>query len=286
MIMYPRYKLNREHRSATFIVIQSTQYSVQQVGMGSNTPYKLSYCKVDRASQAENVELQTIPDYLSAYHKSQPEKEAVVFVFTNGSREAVTFKDLYENSVHVAKCLVKLGVKKTEFVAVSMRHCSEWLYAVFGAVLAGARPVSLSFTYTDGSDVVAMMKKLQTCSLFVLDPGEEEENWAVFRKLVEDYDKTGSVKSKKMPYLRYLICHDRPKDNNDILTLRTMMSWEMPDVDLPKAAPDDIFALFQTSGSTGVPKAVAHTHHSFIVAAQYFTDSIMPRADEIHFNDR
>ena len=58
----------------------------------------------------------------------------------------------------------------------------------------------MSFTNTDGSDVVAMMQKLETCSLLFLDPGAEEENWSVFKKLIKGHDLKGSVQSGKMPY--------------------------------------------------------------------------------------
>ena len=251
----------------------------------SEQTYTLSYFKGERDKEMDDSNLKTVPDYLRNYHETQPEKEAIVFAFTNGSREAVTFKELYTNSLQVAKCLITLGVKKSEFIAVSMRNSSKWLYAAFGAVMAGARPISMSFTYTDGSDVVAMMQKLETCSLLFLDPGAEEENWNVFKKLVQGHEKNGSVTSEKMPYLRYLICHDRPKETEAVLTLQEIMDWDTPEVTLPKIFPDDIFTLFQTSGSTGLPKAIAHTHKSFIAAAQHWT-RVIGGVDEIHFNDR
>ena len=229
--------------------------------------------------------LKTVPDYLRHHHDTQPEKEAVVFSFTDGSREAVTFRELYVNSLHVAKCLVKIGVRNSEFIAISMRNSSKWLYATFGAVLAGARPVSISFTYTDGSDVVAMMQKLQTCSLLFLDPGAEEENWFVFKKLIQEHKKNGDVRSEMMPYLRYLICHHRPKDSDEVLDLQEIMSWETPEVTLPEIDAVDICALFQSSGSTGVPKVIAHTHKSFIAGAHLWTNVIGSK-NKIHFNDR
>ena len=229
--------------------------------------------------------LKTVPDYLRHHHDTQPEKEAVVFSFTDGSREVVTFRELYVNSLHVAKCLIMIGVRNSEFVAISMRNSSKWLYATFGAVLAGARPVSISFTYTDGSDVIAMMQKLQTCSPLFLDPGAEEENWNVFKKLIQEHKKNGNVRSEMMPYLRHLICHHPPKDSDEVLDLQEIMSWETPELSLPEIDVDDICALFQTSGSTGVPKVIAHTHKSFIAVAHLWTNVIGSK-DKIHFNDR
>ena len=246
----------------------------------------LSYAKSEETARMLNSDLRTVPDYLYFHSKNKPNQEAIVFACTDGSRESVTFQNLYEKSIDVAKRLIKLGVRKSEVVAVSMRTSSKWMYTFLGAVLAGARPIALSFTYSDGSDVIAMMEKLQTCSLIVLDPGAEEENWNIFKKVVEYYDSTGKVKSKKMPYLRYLICHARPKYDFDVLTLEELLTWEITETLLPNILPEDIFALFQTSGSTGAPKAVAHTNKSFINVVRTFSEAQLYRTDEILFNNR
>ena len=246
----------------------------------------ISYVKTEKTGEDFKSNLRTIPEVLHFHSKTKPSKEAIIFAYTDGSRESVNFKDLYENSMNIANRLVKLGVQKSEIVAISMRTCSQWMYTFFGAVLAGARPVPLSFTYTDGNDVIAMMKKLQTCSLIVLDPGAEEENWNIFRNIVEYYDNSGSVKSKNMPYLRYLICHDRPKNNYNVLTLQECLTWGITETSLPNICPEDIFAFFQTSGSTGVPKVVAHTHKSFIRVARTFSEVQGHRNDDIVFCDR
>ena len=230
--------------------------------------------------------LATIPEYLYYRFQNQPDKEAIIFAHTDGTRTVVTFRQLYENANALAKSFLKLGVKESEFIAISLQSCPEWLYATFGAILAGARPISLAFTYTDGSDVIGMMKKLETCSAFILDPRSDENNWNVFQKLISCFDTKGHVQSKSMPYLKFLICRERPKNNDDMLTIEDMMSWENKDVKLPQVDPDDIATLFQTSGSTGFPKACAHTHRSVIASAVSFADLLPASENDIMFNDR
>ena len=38
------------------------------------------------------------------------------------------FRQLYENAIILAKSFLRLGVKKSEFIAISLQSCPEWLY--------------------------------------------------------------------------------------------------------------------------------------------------------------
>lgn len=227
----------------------------------------------------------TIPDYLYSHFKNQPDREAFVFTSANGQRIAITFRELYVNASILAKSFLTLGVKKSEVIAVSLKNSPEWLYSTYGAMMAGVQPISLSFTYTDGSDVICMMKKLQKCSAIILDPKSDKDTWNIFQKLISFLDKAGHVKSDLMPYLNFLVCRQSPEDK-DLLTISEMLTWENRDVVLPHIDTEDTAALFQTSGSTGVPKAIVHTHRSLVAGISGFTEATHITDDVICFNDR
>ena len=250
--------------------------------------YSISYYKKDRKKHLVDKTLTTVAACIRLNAEKHPDRDAVVFVSSGRKRHPVSFKTLYDKSIDMAKRFIALGVKRGEFVAISMRTCPDWLYAFFGAMYAGAVPVNLAFTYTDGSDVVALMEKIKTCSVIVLDPGMEDENWQIFRKLVDAIDKSGNVKSERMPYLRYLVCHNRPSsdDCDKVLTLSDMSAWTIVDTELPEIDPEDTFTLFQTSGSTGIPKVVVHRHCSFVLAALSWVDAIWMESDSVYINDR
>ena len=232
-----------------------------------------------------NTKLDTIPDCLYYRYIHEPSREVIVFVSTNGSREAISFGELYEKANNFAKSYISLGVKKGEVVAVCLRSCPEWLYVTFGAIMAGAIPIGLSFTYADGSDVVAMMEKLQTCSTIIMDPAIDKENWNIFTKLISNLDDDGHVASNLMTYLRYVICRSEPEESYKTLTVEEMMTWNNPGISLPSLQSDDIAVLFQTSGSTGFPKACAHTHKSFTSSIRNISESFVHKAT-IMYNDR
>ena len=248
--------------------------------------YTTSYYKKDRKKCIVDKNLRTIADCVKWNSETISDRDAVVFVSGDRKRIAVTFKSLYENARKFAERLVKLGVKPAEYVAISMRTCPEWLYVFFGAMFAGAIPVSLSFTYTDGSDVIALMEKIRSCCTMILDPGVDDENWKIFRQLVNTFDKEGNVQSDRLPYLRYLMCHHGTRIPDDVLSLTDVMSWDTVQVDLPRIDPEDTFTLFQTSGSTGIPKAVLHRHSSFVLAASSWVDALWLEPNSIFMNDR
>ncbi|WAR14338.1 hypothetical protein MAR_004443 [Mya arenaria] len=70
--------------------------------------------------------------------------------------------------------------------------------------------MGLAFMYTDGSDLIHIIKKLETCSLLVLDPGASGENWDIVRRLFDSHSKTGTASSTKMSSVRFLLGHRFP----------------------------------------------------------------------------
>lgn len=212
----------------------------------------------------------TIPDCLRKFADSIGDKEAVVFVNDDFSREPITWCELYTKSRAAARALVALGVKQKEVVALNVRNCPHWLFATFGAMMAGAIPVSISFTYKNGSDLVAVMERLAKCCLLVMDPGVDCANWNVVKELVDIQNENGDVSSAHMPYLRYLLSHERgdTTEMSGVLHLDTLLANDFTDTELPSISENDIAFLFQTSGSTGIPKLVAHSHRGICLTQQ------------------
>lgn len=244
-----------------------------------------SYIKIE--SYSKTREYQTILECLRHHASTKPEEEAFVFASTEGNRQNVTWSELYSKSQIVAKSYLYYGLKKQEIVAVNVQSCPEWLYATFGAVMAHAIPVSIAFTYTDGSDLVALMKRLQKCSFIVMDAGLDNINWNIIRKLLDECNTNGEVKSQKMPFLRYMFGFAFSEEiySTHVKRFMDLLGEEHPEIILPEIMSDDILCLFQTSGSTGVPKLVAYTHDMVLeVADEEIMESLDPKY--IFFNDR
>ncbi|WAR13791.1 hypothetical protein MAR_003896, partial [Mya arenaria] len=154
-----------------------------------------SYIHLERTVHDDGIK--TVGACLAKNAAELGEGDALVFVTPGAQyeRNVVTWRQLHENSFNVTRALLKLGLRKGECVAIDLRSCPEWVYLTFGCMVAGLRPACLSFTYTDGSDVVATMERLQTCALLVMDPGENGEKWDVLEQLFDSHSNDASAKS-------------------------------------------------------------------------------------------
>ncbi|KAL4220914.1 hypothetical protein ACF0H5_019180 [Mactra antiquata] len=218
-------------------------------------------------------------------------REAIVFASYKGGREVVTWIDLWEKSAALAKSLVKLGIKRGDFVALNLRSCPQWIYAAFGTMISGACLASVSFTYEDGSDLVATMNKMKKCNVLVMDPGENGQNWNIVKSLLDKIEDNGAVRSSRMPYLKYLFGYEKEeaKYMEGVKNMEYLINDDTgKGVCLPNITENDLAVLFQTSGSTGVPKLVALTHRHILFSREVNSGPVTEILDptNIPFNDR
>ncbi|KAL4227327.1 Acyl-CoA synthetase member 2 mitochondrial [Mactra antiquata] len=229
-------------------------------------PYTQSYIKRTE-SDFTSITKKNLIQFLEENKQRQPDDEAFVFVQTNGDPVRINWLNLWERCLSTAKGLSLLGVRAGAIVAINLRCCAEWLYATFGAMMLGAIPVSVSFTYTDGSDLIELMKKMGKCSVLIMDPGLENVNWNIINKLLDKYDNNGEVSSTQLPTLRVLIGHAFDASMKDVKKFEDLLTISTDDFKIHDIKPDDIALMMQTSGSTGSPKFVVHAHSTFTALA-------------------
>ena len=130
-----------------------------------------------------------------------------------------------------------------------MFNCLEWLPIYFGILKTGAVAVPLNYRY-DAKEIKYCLEKAD-CSMLVFGPefvGRVEE-------IVDDIPDVEHL---------FYVGEDCPSFADSAEELIKYCSKEKPNVPLTL---DDNAAIYYSSGTTGFPKAILHTHRSLEHAA-------------------
>lgn len=189
------------------------------------------------------------------------DREALVF---EGRRW--TFAEWLAESNRVAKGLIAYGVQPGDRVALWMTNRPEWLFAMFAIAKVGACIVPLNTRYrTD--DVSYTVQQSRSSLLISLDQSGPVDYLGMLSDAMPDIG-TGTESALTVdafPELRRLVfLGDRTLPNTSSWDAMLEAGQEISDDALAARAaaanPDELMVIAYTSGTTGHPKGVMHTH--------------------------
>ncbi len=202
-----------------------------------------------------------------------PERLALSF-----GDQTLTFRELGEQVDGLARGLRGLGVGPGDKVAIILPNCPEFVYAFFAPAALGAVIVPLNPVYRQ-KEIQHILSDSEA-SVVIADPqpmgndvqGILDAVWPSLPRLQHVV-----MRGKAGPgYLNLADLHGDTDDGRrrtaDHRSIPLMSGGRPPSVDgrVPlspeRVSPDDLCALVYTSGTTGVPKAVMHSHRSMIAA--------------------
>lgn len=163
-------------------------------------------------------------------------------------RRDMTWRVFDEKANRFANLLIKRGIKKGDKVAILLMNCLEWLPIYFGILKAGAIAVPLNFRYT--AEEIRYCLNLSDTVALVFGP----EFIGRIETIYHDIPKV---------IMLFFAGENRPSfaENYDRLTANCPS--EEPDMVLTD---DDDAVIYYSSGTTGFPKAILHTHRSLMSA--------------------
>lgn len=161
--------------------------------------------------------------------------------------ERYSFKEHYEQSSKFAHALIeRYGIAKGDRVAIAMRNFPEWMFAFWGAAVAGAIVVPLNAWWT-GPEL----------EYGVTDSGA--------RVLVVDEERAERLRPYSDLGIEAVVVVRNEHglhDDKEVAWADVVSAVEAagpPDVALE---PDDDATIFYTSGTTGFPKGALGTHRN------------------------
>jgi acyl-CoA synthetase (AMP-forming)/AMP-acid ligase II len=169
---------------------------------------------------------------------------------SKGLRRVLTWKDLEEKTNKLANFLKKeCGVKKGDIVLHLMMNSLEWYIAYMAVLKTGAAVAPLNFRFASAD--IKYSADATKCKVFILGDG--------FLPKVEPI-------MPEMPYIEKYICVGQTVPPS-MVSYEEIMEKGDPEPILEEVEPDDMAELMFTSGTTGPPKPVCHTHKSLFYIA-------------------
>ena len=161
-------------------------------------------------------------------------------------RSEITWKEFDEKSNRLANLLLTRHIRKGNKVGILLMNCLEWLPIYFGMLKSGAIAVPLNFRYT--AEEIRYCLELADVDVLIFGP--------TFTGRIEDIcDRIPRVKT-----LLY-VGEDCPSFAESYYNLVSYCSTRSPAIPLTD---DEDAAIYFSSGTTGFPKAILHTHKSLM----------------------
>ncbi len=190
------------------------------------------------------------PQELEARHVTWREYSLSEPSRNDSFRTELTWARFNRKANRMANLLLTRHIGKGNRVAVLLMNCLEWLPIYFGILRSGATVVPMNFRYT--ADEIRYCLDLADVDVLIFGPE--------FIGRVEDiYERIPRVTGL------FYVGEDCPSFAESYNHLASYCSSKTPAIPLTD---EDDAAIYFSSGTTGFPKAILHTHRSLMHACE------------------
>jgi acyl-CoA synthetase (AMP-forming)/AMP-acid ligase II len=201
----------------------------------------------------------SVPELL-ALRRVEPDGELLVT-----DDERLTFAEADARSLELADALLTSGVGKGTRVGILFPNCAQWIISWLAAARIGALTIPLS-TFAPGAELARLLRHTDTQLVLM---GQTIAGRDLMDRMQEALpglaDGPSAVADHAVPYLRRV--HVWPDSERPWATAWPRHISSAPSLaagaETEVGAADEL-VLVTTSGTTALPKSVAHTHGSLV----------------------
>ena len=213
----------------------------------------------------------TILDYLNDSVKKFPQKTAII-----DKKSRYTYSELNKMVDRVALGLLELGLEKGDCISLQLPNWNEFVILHLAATRIGAITNPLIPIYRERE--ISYMVGLVKAKMLVI-PDE-------FRGF--DYTEMVRKLRGQWPFLEHVfVIGDKIPEGMRSLSELFDTPWEEKKdaaiLDEIVHDPNDVTEIIFTSGTTGRPKGVMHTHNTLCVSANYWIERLRLTPKDVMF---
>ena len=163
-------------------------------------------------------------------------------------RREMTWGSFDEDANRFANLLFTRGIRRGDRVAILLMNCLEWLPIYFGILKTGALAVPMNYRYS--AEEIRYCANLADCSMMIFGP--------------EFISRVSEVKDE-IPLIRNWFFVGKRCETPDYADHYSSMIHHCSPVPPPvEIADEDDAAIYFSSGTTGFPKAILHSHQALV----------------------